>query len=100
MSSWRNQRNSYLIPNVISSYVKMTCFLYLKTELEKKLLSEERSFCQELEKFSTRFDLSGHGSRQRELQKEEILQKLQEEETSMKEGLCAFLLQVPNNKLL
>ena len=58
-----------------------------KLELEEKLLSEERIFCEELEKFSSKFDLSGTGCRQRELQKEDILRKLQEEENHLKESL-------------
>lgn len=61
-----------------------------KTELEEERLSEQGRFCQELEEFSARFDLTGQGTRQRELLKHDALEKLEQEEMILKEELVLY----------
>ena len=64
----------------------MLIFSPLKLDLEEQWVSDQKSFCEELGEFCARFDLTGQGTRQRELVKYGELEKLQQEETTLREG--------------
>ena len=49
-------------------------------------MTEQRSFCEEIGEFCAQFDLSGQGTKQREQVKYSELEKLQQEEATLREG--------------
>ena len=78
---------AFLLPLGILIKILWYGLLYLKLELEEQQLTDHRKFCEELQAFCAKFDLAGQGTRQRELLKLEELEKLQQEEMTLKEGL-------------